>query len=192
MYPVLIAACAGVVTASAHLSSLMALDTSQVWAGQWWRILTGHLAHLTWRQYAVDAPVFIGLYSVYRNKSGAVSALVLSLFAAATVSLAVMAAGLHQVYGGLSGVSCAAVTAILCSMMYERPRQVFPYLMSAMFCCYLLFMGGIAGGVEVAQEGHLAGAASGIIFANCEIWLRRLNVQGPNLVGANGGGVREG
>lgn len=191
MYPVLIAACAGVVTASAHLSSLMALDTSQVWAGQWWRILSGHLAHLTWRQYAVDAPVFIGLYSIYRKRSGAVSALVLSLFAAVTVSLAVMLAGRHQVYGGLSGVSCAAVTALLCSMINERPRQAFPYLMSAMFCSYLLFMGGLAGGVEVAQEAHLTGAASGVLFANCEMWLRRLNVQGRNRLGTNGCAVRE-
>jgi membrane associated rhomboid family serine protease len=172
-FPLLLAACSAIVTASGYLSSLAALDTSQVLAGELWRLLTGHLAHLTWRQYAADAPVFTVLYTVYRRQVGAVSALMLGLCAAVTVSLCVVFAGMHQVYGGLSGLSCAALAALLCGMIKEQPGRAFPYLMSALFCCYLLFMGGLAGGVRVAQEAHFAGALSGVIFAALQSYPNR-------------------
>jgi membrane associated rhomboid family serine protease len=165
IYPIVIAICAGLVTASGHLSSLAALDVSQVRVGEWWRLLSGHLSHLSWRQYATDAPVFIALYASYGRRTTRFSALLLSLFAAVSVSLAVILAGVHQVYGGLSGLSCAAVSALLLGMILERPRQLFPYLMGGLFFCYLIFPGGITGGVRVAQEAHLAGAVSGLVFA---------------------------
>jgi rhomboid family GlyGly-CTERM serine protease len=159
-----IAGLAGLVTASGHLSSLSALDASQVRAGELWRLFSGHLAHLSWRHYWVDAPVFIALYATYGRRTDRASALLLLLLAALTVSLTVLVADIHQVYGGLSGLSCAAVSAILLLLVLERPRQLFPYLMSAMYCCYLLFMGGASSGVPVAHEAHLAGSVAGVVF----------------------------
>jgi membrane associated rhomboid family serine protease len=69
------------------------------------------------------------------------------------------------VYGGFSGLSCAAVSAILFTMIIEQPRRPSPYLMGLMYCVYLLFMESLASGVRVAHEAHVAGAVSGLIFA---------------------------
>lgn len=156
---------AALVTASAGLSSLASLDTSRVLDGEFWRLFSGHLTHLTWSQYAIDAPVFILLYATYSKRVAPFSAIILSVFAALSVSLTVICAGMHQVYGGFSGLSFAAVSAILYTMIMERPRQIFPYLMCFMYGIYLLFMDGFVSGLKVAQEAHVAGAVSGIIFA---------------------------
>ena len=164
IFAITVAIVAALVTASADLSSLASLDTSRVMAGEFWRLFTGHATHLSWRQYAIDAPVFILLYATYSRRVAPSSAVFLALFAALSVSLAVILAGMHQVYGGLSGLSCAAVSAILVAMIREHPRQTFPYLMGAMFCVYLLFTGGFASGVRVAHEAHVAGAVSGLVF----------------------------
>lgn len=112
----------------------------------------------------MDSPVFILLYATYSKRVASTAAILLSLFAALSVSLSVIFAGLHQIYGGFSGLSCAAVSAILLTMIMEQPRQTFPYLMCIIYSIYLLFMGGTASGVRVAHEAHVAGAASGVVF----------------------------
>ena len=155
---------AAMVTASADLSSLASLDVSRVMAGEFWRLFSGHLAHLSWSQFFIDTPVFILLYATYSRKAGPSSAILLSVFSALFVSLAVIFVGMHEVYGGLSGLSCAALAAILLTMIIEQPRQIFLYLMGVIFCIYLLFMGGVVSGVKVAQEAHLTGVVSGLVF----------------------------
>jgi membrane associated rhomboid family serine protease len=112
----------------------------------------------------MDAPAFIILYSTYDRRVGPFSAIFLSLFAALSVSFAVIFTGIHEVYGGFSGLSCAAATAILMTMILENPRQAFPYFLCFIYCSYLLFMGGFASGVRVANEAHIAGAVSGLVF----------------------------
>jgi membrane associated rhomboid family serine protease len=100
--------------------------------------------------------------------------MLLSLFAALSISLAVIFAGMHQVYGGFSGLSCATVSAILLTMIKEHPRQIFPYPMCFIYCIYLLFMGGFASGVRVAHEAHIAGAVSGLVFVLIRDRLQKL------------------
>lgn len=170
IFAILIAIIAALVTTSAELSSLAALDVAKVMDGEFWRLFSGHLAHLSWRHYAADVPVFTLLYITYARKTAPSSAVLLSIFAALSVSLVVIFAGMHQVYGGLSGLSCAAVSAILLTMIMEQPRQTLPYLMSIIYCIYLLCMGGHASGVKVAHEAHLAGAASGLAFVLMPGW----------------------
>lgn len=160
----MVASIAGLVTASAQLSSLAALDTSQVLSGEFWRLFSGHMAHLSWRQYFADAPAFVALYTTFSRRVTKASAILLALFASVSVSLAVIIAGIYQVYGGLSGISCAAVSAITVAMIIEQPRQLFPYFICCIFCGYLLFSGGYASGVRVAQEAHIAGSVAGVIF----------------------------
>ena len=165
IFAVIFAMTAALVTASADLSSLASLDTSRVMAGEFWRLFSGHLTHLSWIQFAIDAPVCIVLYATYSKRVTPSSAIFLALFAALSVSLAVIFVGMHQVYGGLSGLSCAALSAILLSMIIEQPRQISPYLMCLMYCVYLLFMDGVDSGVSVAREAHVSGAVSGLVFA---------------------------
>jgi membrane associated rhomboid family serine protease len=177
IFAIITAIIAAVVTSSADLSSLASLDVSRVMAGEFWRLFSGHLTHLSWNQYAIDAPVFILLYATYSKKVAPSSAIFLSLFAALSVSLAVIFAGMHKVYGGFSGLSCAAVSAILLTMIMEQPRRILPYLMCFIYCLYLLFMGGFASGVRVAYEAHIAGAVSGIVFEFIRDHMQKLITQ---------------
>lgn len=168
MAAVAVAVAALMVTASGNLSNLTALDSARVLDGELWRILTGHLAHLTWRHYAVDAPAFVLLYATYARRTASSRALLLALAAALTVSLSVILAGMHEVYGGLSGLTCAGFSALVVGMIREQPRHPLPYLAGIVFLLYLVTAGGTASGVRVAQEAHLAGALTGAIFARGE------------------------
>jgi membrane associated rhomboid family serine protease len=102
--------------------------------------------------------------AAYSRIAGSASSVSLALFSALAVSAAVIFTGMHQVYGGLSGLSCAALSAILLARIMDHPRQIAVYFVGFAYCAYLLFMGGIASDVGVAGEAHIAGAMSGVVF----------------------------
>lgn len=165
-----------VITASASLSHFASLDVSMVMSGEVWRILTGHLTHLTWRHYALDAPVFLIVYLAYKRDSGGLSSLYLLIFSALVVSATIIIAGRHQVYGGLSGLSYAAISAILLNMLISRPRRILPYLLTFALLLYLFFLQGSTtgiNGINVAKEAHLAGILSGVTFELIRIRLTK-------------------
>jgi membrane associated rhomboid family serine protease len=155
---------AAIVTASADLSSLASLDRERVLSGEIWRVFSGHMTHLTWRQYALNVPAFVIFSLLYSKRVGLGAAVSLLLFSSIVVSVVVIATGLHQVYGGLSGLSCAAISAIFLASIVENPRHLTPYILALAFSVYLIFMQGIVGGVNVAREAHIGGAISGVVF----------------------------
>ena len=165
-----------VITASADLSNFAVLDVSRVMSGEVWRLLTGHLTHLSWRHYSLDAPVFLIAYLVYKRNAGSRSSVYLAIFSAIIVSAAVVFMGAHQVYGGLSGLSCAAVSAISLKMILDSPRRILPYILVFALLFYLLFEQGNASGINVAKEAHAAGTLSGVIY---ELIRRRLAISMP-------------
>ncbi len=164
---------AAIVTASAWLSSITSLDTSRVLAGEVWRIFSGHLSHLTWEQFAVDAPVFVMVYLTYERKAGPLTSIRLCLFSACCVSAAVIVAGRHEIYGGLSGLSCAALSALLFGGVLARPRQVALYALGSLYCVYLTHPGVSTVVVNVAGEAHVAGALSGVLFVVIQEGVRK-------------------
>lgn len=161
---VIIAILGAVVTASSTLSSIASLDVARFMSGEIWRIFSGHLAHLTWRQYAADVPAFVLLFIMYARKAGTAAVVSLLIFSSLMVSASVILLGAHQVYGGFSGLSCAALSAILLLSIMETRRNIFAYLIGISFCVYLLFMQGLPSAGLIAPEGHIGGAVSGIIF----------------------------
>ncbi|MEN6624237.1 MAG: rhomboid family intramembrane serine protease [Smithella sp.] len=166
-----------IVTASADLSRFSSLDVSMVMSGEIWRMLTGHLTHLTWQHYALDAPVFFIVYLAYKRNSNGLNSLYLIVFSALVVSSTVIIAGIHQVYGGLSGLSYAAISAILLNMLVSTPRRILPYLLTFALLLYLFFLQGSTtgiNGINVAKEAHLAGILSGGIFELIRIRLNKL------------------
>jgi len=164
LIPLAVVLAAGAVTASAALSSLLALDTSRVLSGELWRLFTGHLAHLTWRHYAVDALAYWLLVTSYAAWRGSRAATGLALAACVSVSLTVVAFGLHPVYGGLSGLSCAAFAALVLAMLRDDPKDVWCYVLAALFGIYLMLGESLAAGIRVAPEAHWAGALTGAAF----------------------------
>lgn len=160
-----IALAAAIVTASAKLSALAALDVELVRSGEFWRLFTGHLAHITWHQYAADASLFVILYVSYGKSCGASATLSLALLSALSVSLAIVFLGNYQVYGGLSGINCAAFSALLMGLIIAHPYWPIPWLIATAFGAYLAIGDkGIVSGVPVAAEAHLAGALTGALF----------------------------
>jgi len=172
IFPLLVVGAAALVTRSAALSRLAALDVAAVRSGELWRVVTGHLSHLTWRHFVIDSATFFLLYAAYQRKWGTVATVALAAGAAAAVSLSVVFAGMHDVYGGLSGLSCAPIAATLAFLVAQRPRQVLPYLLSAGYLGFLAW--GTGGtGVDVAREAHFGGAALGAVFGGGQAWLAR-------------------
>jgi hypothetical protein len=159
-----------VVTASGDLSRWASLDISKVLSGEVWRLFSGHLTHLTWRQFAVDASGFLLSYTVYSQWKGVRAGIGLMLFSSVCVSLAVVVAGAHPIYGGLSGLNCAAVSALLLSMIQYNPRRLDAYLLGMAFGAYILFGEGEVSGVNIAWEAHLAGGLSGVGFFLIQYW----------------------
>jgi membrane associated rhomboid family serine protease len=162
--PALLVLAAAAVTASAALTRWAVLDSSQVLSGDLWRLLTGHLAHLTWMQLAVDGPAFILLWALYRSMTDDRAVVQLTLGSALVVSLTVMIVNRHALYGGLSGLSSALLSAILLTALLRDPRSIMPYLLAGTSLIYLLAGDGVAD-VPVAREAHIAGAASGFSVA---------------------------
>lgn len=160
-----IACLAAVITSSACLSSLASLDVARVMSGEVWRIFTGHLSHLTWRQYAVDASAFVILYAAWGRKTGFLSSAMLIAVSALTVSFVVILSGIHQVYGGLSGLTYAGWSALILRSILERPRHYAAYIAGLLFLLYFLFGEGAAtGAIHMAGEAHMAGIVTGICF----------------------------
>ena len=172
MAPLVVVLVAGIVTASETLSSHLALDVSRVHAGELWRLLSGHLSHLSWRHYVVDALAYWLLFSTYAARRGSVAATGLALLASMAVSVTVVVLGLHPVYGGLSGLICGACAALVVSMVLDKPNDVRGYVLALMFLVYLLLEKGLVAGIRVAHEAHWAGAVSGMVFEGIRLFFR--------------------
>jgi membrane associated rhomboid family serine protease len=173
LIPLAVVLAAGAVTASAALSSHLALDVSRVLAGELWRVFSGHLAHLTWRHYAVDALAYWMLFSAYAARRNTMAATCLAIVASVAVSLTVVALGLHPIYGGLSGLSCGACAGLILAMVLDEPNDVWGYAFALLFCVYLALTDSLVAGIRVAHEAHWAGALSGMAAEGIRFCWRR-------------------
>jgi membrane associated rhomboid family serine protease len=172
--PLVVVLVAGAVTASADLSSHLALDVSRVLSGELWRVFTGHLAHLTWRHYVVDALAYWLLFSTYAASRSSTAANGLVIVASVVVSVTVVVFRQHPVYGGLSGLSCGACAALILAMVLDNPDGVWGYALALLFCAYLGLTESMVAGIRVAHEAHWAGALSGAAVEGARFyWTRK-------------------
>jgi membrane associated rhomboid family serine protease len=172
--PLAVVLAAGAVTASADLSSYMALDVSRVLSGELWRLFSGHLAHLTWRHYVVDALAYWLLFSTYALMRSSMAATSLAVVASVVVSVTVVVLRLHPIYGGLSGLCCGACAGLILAMMLDRPNDVWGYAFALLLCAYLGLTESMVAGIRVAHEAHWAGALSGMTVEGIRFyWTRK-------------------
>jgi membrane associated rhomboid family serine protease len=177
--PLAVVLAAGAVTASAELSSYLVLDVSRVLSGELWRLFSGHLAHLTWRHYVVDALAYWLLFSTYASMRSSMAATSLALVASVVVSVTVVVLRLHPIYGGLSGLCCAACAGLILAMVLDRPNVVRGYAFALLFCAYLGLTESLVAGIRVAHEAHWAGALSGTATEGIHFyWRRRSRLKG--------------
>ncbi len=172
--PLVVVLAAGVVTASAALSSYLALDVSRVLSGELWRLFSGHLAHLTWRHYVVDAFAYWLLFSTYAARRSLSAANGLVIVASVVVSVTVVVLRLHPIYGGLSGLCCGACAALILAMVLDNPNCFLGYVLALLFCSYLGLAESLVAGIRVAAEAHWAGALSGTAVEGIRFfWTRK-------------------
>jgi membrane associated rhomboid family serine protease len=172
--PLVVVLAAGVVTASAALSSYLALDVSRLLSGELWRLFSGHLAHLTWRHYVVDAFAYWLLFSTYAARRSLSVANGLVIVASVVVSVTVVVLRLHPIYGGLSGLCCGACAALILAMVLDKPNGVWGYTFALLFCTYLGLAESLVAGIRVAAEAHWAGALSGAAVEGIRFyWTRK-------------------
>jgi membrane associated rhomboid family serine protease len=178
LIPLAVVLAAGAVTGSAALSSQLALDVSRVLSGELWRLFTGHLAHLTWRHYGVDALAYWLLFSAYAATRSSTAANALVMVASVVVSVTVVVLRLHPIYGGLSGLSCGACAALILAMILDNPYGLLGYTLALFFCSYLGLEQSLVAGIRVAPESHWAGALSGIAVEGIRFyWTRKTKVK---------------
>jgi rhomboid family GlyGly-CTERM serine protease len=94
------------------------LDCARVAAGEWWRLVTGHLVHCDWSHQLADMGAFVVLSCVVWRQSGRWAAL--ALLSAAAVGLVVFVLGVVATYRGMSGVDYALLAAALASLVVSK------------------------------------------------------------------------
>jgi len=100
------------------LARLAELDRGAVAAGQWWRVLSCHLAHWGWPHWAGDISALVGLWWLAENRIRWV--LPMCLAAALAVSVTVLlGAGDVTSYRGMSGVNHALLVWVLLARAAE-------------------------------------------------------------------------
>ena len=104
---------------------------------------------------------------------GNANAVSLLLFSSFLVSFAIIFTGMHDIYGGFSGVSCAAISAILFILVTKAPCKFINYVLLTVFFLSLALTKGITADLPVASEAHWAGALSGVVFVLMQIGLKK-------------------
>lgn len=145
----------------------LALDLTLTGDGEWWRLLTGHLVHLTWRHYLMDElalgmAIWLCLAVDVRLQSIAW----IALLAAASVSLMLMVTSPVDIYGGLSGITAGLLAyAALRLLTGISPAAGFVLLL-AMLVKIISEQAGIsASDVTPIWQAHCAGASGGLVGA---------------------------
>ena len=178
----LLAACAVLLVpqlGGSAATHLLRYDRAAIGAGQWWRLLTAHIAHLGLHHAVLNALGFVFLWALFarewRPREWAVIILVVAVvidcglwFRDPQVTWYVGASGL------LHGLMAAGVVA------YVRRRDPLGWIMMGLLAAKLAYeqLHGplpFAGrGVPVVVDAHLYGASAGLLIAVLLTWAPRL------------------
>jgi rhomboid family GlyGly-CTERM serine protease len=143
---------------------LWALDIAKVMQGQWWRLASGHLVHLSWQHYGYDLPTLgLALYLCSRLEDEFNTIAVSVLFSAAATSATLLVLHPVDIYGGVSGITAGLLTFVAVRMIVDREAQIsgVVLLVAMLFKICLERRGISASGVAPVWQAHCAGAAAG-------------------------------
>ncbi|MBM4034194.1 MAG: rhombosortase [Planctomycetes bacterium] len=153
----------------------LALHRPAIAAGQWWRLVTGHIVHCDWRHLAADAGTFALLCWIgLRRPRTALTVVVLSAVAAG-VAVYLWAGGITT-YMGISGINYALLAwLLLVRALEERGWRALAYgAVLAAICGKAVFEAATGAqvvnvclppGVEVVAVAHVAGIVVGVAAA---------------------------
>jgi len=156
-----------------------------IMAGEWWRLVSGHLDHLGWVHLGLNG-VFLGLLLVlFKPLSSSYRTLVLWLFVVLAISLMMLALSPHlQWYVGLSGSLYSLL--ILGIVSDNHYPLVMRLIGSFLVMTKVIVEQGAGGGTEesalmsqiisgpIAEEAHLYGLVVGLASVITIILWRKL------------------
>ncbi|MDR2212666.1 MAG: rhombosortase [Pseudomonadales bacterium] len=152
----------------------LTLTPQGVFAGQWWRLWTGHFVHFSLTHALADGGVILlcGWYCERRCKASVYAALWLCAPPLLSALLLLTAPSLHE-YRGASGLAMSFALIAGLTLWREQPRW-----RTALLCLSLIFaaktlldalhppfntaLSGLPADVEVVWQAHLIGALLGV------------------------------
>ncbi|MFH1027849.1 MAG: rhombosortase [Pseudomonadota bacterium] len=150
---------------------LWSLDIVRVQQGEWWRLASCHLVHLTWQHFRSDLlalGVCLFLCSRLEERSRVLA--MTALLSACSVSLVLMAVQPVEIYGGLSGITAGLLSFAVMKLLANGARMSGFVLLACMLLkIFMEWQGVSASGVAPVWQAHCAGAAAGILVSSFHI-----------------------
>jgi rhomboid family GlyGly-CTERM serine protease len=173
-----VAAAAILASVFPSLAVCLQLDFGAVAAGQWWRLLSGHLTHYDSQHLFWDLLMFVVLGAACERQHPRLFVTALVVMALGISATVVFACPDVSGYRGLSGIDTGLFVWFIGDQIRhsfascERELACFWMATGTVLAAKLLFesvTGGVlfvdANGFKPLIESHLAGAAFGILFA---------------------------
>lgn len=144
----------------------LTLDIARVKQGEWWRLASGHLVHLTWQHYRYDLLALglsLCLCSRLTDRFPAIA--VAALFSACAVSATLMVVYPVDIYGGVSGITAGLLSFAALRLIAHAPLSGTVLFAGMLLKIWLERQGLSASGVAPVWQAHCAGAAAGAVVA---------------------------
>jgi len=147
---------------------LWAMDIAKVLQGEWWRLASGHLVHLSWQHYCYDL-LALGLVLLLcsRLEQGLSAVAWAALLSVASVSTMLLTARPVDIYGGLSGITAGLLTSAMLRMIVDRDARLTgcALLVAMLVKIGLEQQGTSISGVAPVWQAHCAGAVAGTLVS---------------------------
>ncbi len=166
-----------------HLNPLLQYERERILAGEWWRLITGHLVHLDAAHLAANAAVILAWLYLF-NPQESLSAIICRFFGyALLIGLGMLLLSPSTTWMlGVSAISYALIGGSAFRAVLDGPRQLGVLLLAVLS---LKTLAEQVWGVEsllghfvtypIASEAHMHGIAAGILV---EVWRRAAHTSG--------------
>jgi rhomboid family GlyGly-CTERM serine protease len=144
---------------------LWSLDTELVRQGEWWRLISCQLVHLTWQHYCYDLfTLGLVLWLCLRMTSGLREIVWVALCSSVTVTMTIQMLHPVDVYGGVSGIIAGLLAWSTLTLIRHGSQMVGgAVLVGMLYKIYLEWKGVSVSGVDAVWQAHCAGALAGAL-----------------------------
>lgn len=172
--------CAALALGGDEMRNLARYDRAALAAGEYWRLVSGHLVHLGWGHLWPNLAALLVIALLLEGTFGSVDWIVVGLVSAAAIDLGLLTIDTDvEWYVGLSGVLHGFVAAGALGLMLEK--QALGVVLAVGVVAKLIFeqtFGAVpftaaSVGGPVIVSAHLFGAAGGLLAAAVLQVLRR-------------------
>jgi len=150
---------------------LLRYERDAIAAGEWWRLLTGHVVHLGWRHFALNVMGLALMWALFFPDYSPARWVAILLVSALAIDVAFLTIERHiDWYVGLSGALHGVMVAGTVAHIRRRERDAFilaPFLVIKL--AWEQFGGAMPyssdPGANVVVDAHLYGALGGLLVS---------------------------